>query len=590
MKQRTARWAFALAISGALVSSCVRTPAPTIRPALSAGDAGWVSRKMQSMTLEEKVGQMVFPRYPGSFVNRDNDSLRGMEALVRESHVGGLLLAAGGAYETAYLLNHLQRTARIPLLVASDLERGAGSRIEGATVFPPLMGFGAAGSEESAESLGRITAAEGRALGIHLACAPVADVNIDPSNPIINTRSVGEDPDLVGRIAAAFIRGCQANGMIAAVKHFPGHGDTAQDSHSLMPTVGGDRQRLDSIELPPFRQAIDAGVRAVMTGHVAVPALDPTPGLPATFSSSIVTGLLRDGLGFRGLILTDALNMGAVSKSFSPESAAQRAVLAGADILLMPPDPAGVVRDLAAAVRSGSIPLSRIEASVRRILEAKASLGLDRNPLVDPGRLFRSLASRASLEEAGKAFERSAVLVRNEGGILPLPRGGQKVAVFSLSSDPGDYFAGRVFASEMKKRIPALLEFAADGDTGQESLDAAAEKASKADAAVFALFSSLRDSKGSVDLDPRHIALVKRVAAGRASVAVVSFGSPYFLTHFPEADASLCLWSGAPRAQETASRALFGEIDVSGRLPVSLPGLYPAGHGLDMKKNQAIRR
>ncbi|MHB8093744.1 MAG: glycoside hydrolase family 3 protein [Candidatus Aminicenantales bacterium] len=591
MKRRTNRFALAVfAAGGLLASGCVRAPAPAIGPALSSVDSGWVSRTLKRMTLEEKIGQMVFPRYPGVFVNRDSDSLRGLETLIRESHIGGLLVAAGEANETAYLLNHLQQTARIPLLVASDLERGAGNQVGGATLFPPLMGFGAAGSEELAESLGRITAREGRALGIHLTCAPVADVNINPANPIINVRSVGEDPELVGRIAAAFIRGCQSNGMIAAVKHFPGHGDTAQDSHHLIPTVGGDRQRLESVELPPFRRAVEAGVRAVMTAHLAVPAVDPAPGIPATFSPVVVTKLLRDDLVFRGLILTDALNMGAVVKSFSPESAAELAVLAGADILLLPPDPAGVVRNLAAAVRSGKIPISRIEASARRILEAKASLGLDRNRLVDPESLSRSIAPREFLEEAGRAFERSATLVRNEGGILPLPRSGQKVAVISLSSDPGDYFAGRVFAAEMKKRIPALQEFFADGDTGQESLDAAAQKASEADAVVFALFSSLQDSKGSVDLDPRHAALVNKIAAGRASVTVVSFGSPYFLTHFPEADAYLCLWRGAPRAQETAVRVLFGEIDVSGRLPVSLPGLYPAGHGLDMKKNPPIRR
>ena len=298
MKRRTIRFALAVfAAGGLLASSCVRAPAPEVRPALSSVNAGWVSRTLKRMTLEEKIGQMVFPRYPGVFVNRDSDSLRGLETLIRESHIGGLLVAAGEAYETAYLLNHLQRTARIPLLVASDLERGAGNQIGGATLFPPLMGFGAAGSEELAESLGRITAREGRALGIHLTCAPVADVNINPGQSHHQRPVRRRGSRLVGRIAAAFIRGCQSNGMIAAVKHFPGHGDTAQDSHSLVPIVGGDRQRLEAVELPPFRRAVEAGVRAVMTAHLAVPAVDPAPGIPATFSPAVVTELLRDEPG-----------------------------------------------------------------------------------------------------------------------------------------------------------------------------------------------------------------------------------------------------------------------------------------------------
>jgi beta-N-acetylhexosaminidase len=371
--------------------------------------------------------------------------------------------------------------------------------------------------------------------------------------------------------------------MIATAKHFPGHGDTAQDSHLLLPTVTGDRARLDKVELYPFKMAIEGGVQAIMTAHLAVPALDPTPNMPATLSPAIMTGLLRKELGFKGLIVMDALDMGGVTNAFSDEDMSLKALLAGVDILLMPRDPALTVRTVIKAVRTGTVPITRIDDSVRRILEAKARLGLNRNRFVEVDDISRAVGSKPSLGRAFQAFEAAVTLVKNEGGALPLARG-KKTAVFALSSDLGDYFAGQAFVSEMKKRDPGLMAFYADGDTGQETLDDAAARAAEADVVVFALFSSLRSRKGSVDLDPKHIALVEKLAAGPAQVTVVSFGSPYFLRHFPEVGAYLCLYRNTPQTQEIAARVLNGELETRGKLPVTLPGLFPAGHGLEMKK------
>jgi len=572
--------AFSMAVLG---MSCARTAPPRVLPGLSAGDPGWVAKTLKKMTLEEKAGQLVTVRYPGTFVNLDNDSLGKLESLIRNRKIGGLILAAGEVYETAYLLNRLQGASKVPLLVAADLESAAGTKITGATLFPPLMAIGAAGSEEMAYDMGRITAIEGRAVGIHMNYAPVVDVNINPDNPIINTRSFGEDPGTVGRLTQAFIRGSQENGMITTAKHFPGHGDTAQDSHLLLPTVTGDRARLDKVELYPFKAAIEAGVQAIMTAHLAVPALDPTPNMPATLSPAIMTGLLRKELGFKGLIVTDALDMGGVTNAFSDEEMSLKALLAGVDILLMPRDPDLTVRTVIEAVRSGTVPMARIDESVRRILEAKARLGLHRNRFVDVDAISRAVGSKPSLGRAYQAFEAAVTLVKNEGGALPLAPG-KKTAVFSLSSDLGDYFAGQAFITEMKKRSPELMAFFADGDTGQEALDDAAARATEADVVVFALFSSLRSRKGSVDLDPKHVALVKKLAAGPAPVTVVSFDSPYFLRHFPEVGAYLCLYRNTPQTQGIAARVLYGELETRGKLPVTLPGLFPAGHGLEMKK------
>lgn len=376
--------------------------------------------------------------------------------------------------------------------------------------------------------------------------------------------------------------------MIATAKHFPGHGDTAQDSHLLLPTITADRERLEKIELAPFRDAVNAGVRAVMTSHLFVPALDPTPNLPATLSSPILTGLLRKSFGFKGLIVTDAMEMAGITNSYAPEDAALRAVLAGADMVLLPPEPARVAASLVAAVRDGKIPARRIDESVRRILEAKAGLGLNRERFVRIEDLPRRVAPRRFVDQAYKTFERAVTLVRNERDLIPLAGAGRKIAVFSLSSDQGDYFAGRAFVAEMKTRDPEILAFYADGDTGEDELDADAARCAGVDTVIFALFSRLTSSKGSVDLEPKHTALVKYFAAqeGGPAVLAVSFGSPYFLRHFPEVDGYVCMYRNTPETQQIAARALFGELDISGRLPVSLPGLYPAGHGIQLRKRE----
>ena len=572
------------AILLALSMSCARTAGPVTTPSLSASDPGWVTRTMKKMTLEEKIGQLVTPRFSQAFLSADGDALKEYEGLVRDRGIGGIILSAGEPYETAILLNRLQRLAKVPLLISADLESGTGSKIGGATLFPPLMSLGAAGSEELAYAMGRVTALEARAVGIHQDYAPVVDVNVNPDNPIINTRSVGEDPEYVSRMAVAFVKGAQENGLIATAKHFPGHGDTAVDSHRQLPTITADRARLDKVELLPFKRVIDAGIQSIMTAHLAVPALDPTADLPATLSPAITAGLLRKDMGFKGLIVTDALDMGGVTNAFTPEDSSLRALMAGADVILMPPTPIKVMAYLAEAVRSGRVPMARVDESVRRILEAKARLGLNKYRTVDVDALPFKLGTKANLAQSMKVFEGAATLVKNESGLLPLDAVGKRIAVFALSSDLGDYHAGQAFVNAMMKKNPGCEAYFADGDTGRESLGEAEAKAAGADAVVFAHFSTLRSWKGTVDLDPKHIELVKRVAAGGTPVIVVSFGSPYFLRHFPDVDAYLCMYRNTPQTQEIAARALFGELALKGKLPVSMPGLYPAGHGLTLDK------
>jgi len=549
-------------------------------------EAKWANKTLAKMTLVEKVGQMIAWRYNGRFFNRDSDAVKELVDLVVKEKIGGLIIFAGEVYETAHLTNFLQEKARVALLIAADFEWGAAMRINGTTLFPPLMALGATDSDELAYQMGKITAIEGRAMGIHMTYAPVVDVNINPDNPVINTRSLGERPESVGRLAAAFIRGCQENGMIATAKHFPGHGDTSLDSHNLMPTINADIDRLEQVELYPFAQAIRAGVESVMTAHLFVPALDPTPGLPATLSPFILTDLLRKKMGFKGLIVTDAMTMGGVTTAFSPQEAALKAVQAGVDMVLLPPDLRGVIDALVRAVQEGKIPEPKIDESVRRILELKARLGLPKNRYVDISLLPEKVASKPHLEQAARTFEKSVTLVKNERDVLPLSAEvpAEKIAVLSLSSDPDDYYAGQTFIRELQKRKPSLSAFCADAFTGQEFIREAKAKALEADIVILALFSSLRSGKGSVDLLPKHIDLVRELSWAKKRTLVVSFGSPYFLRHFPEVDGYLCLYRNTVQAQEAAAEAICGEIDIEGRLPVSIPGLYPVGHGLTIKK------
>ncbi|RFT15569.1 MAG: Beta-hexosaminidase, GH3 family [Candidatus Saccharicenans subterraneus] len=547
------------------------------------GDRQWVEKTIRKMTLDEKIGQLVVARYTGEFFNYDSPYLKNLEELVGKYHLGGLILFGGEALETAYFTNHFQKLAKVPLLIASDLERGAGNQVTGATLFPPLMALGAADSEELAYEMGRITAIEGRALGIHMTYAPVVDVNINPDNPIINTRSVGEDPEQVARITRAFIRGCQGHGMMATAKHFPGHGDTDQDSHSLLPVIKADQERLKKVELYPFQAAIEAGVESIMTAHLYIPALEPEEGLPATLSPRIMTDLLRKQMGFKGLIVTDALEMRGITGYFGDEEAALRALKAGVDLLLLPLDPARVIERLKQAVKSGELPLSRVEESLRRVLLAKTRLGLHRQRYVSLERLPLLLGKQEFREIARKTFSSAITLVKNEGNLLPV-RKDKKVVLVSLSSDPGDYYAGRRLATELAGRLPGLRVFYADGDTGREKLDEALPAASQADLVVAALFSSLRSGKGTVDLEPVQAEFIRKLKVAGARVVALSFGSPYFLRHFPEVDGYLCLYRNTPETQELAAMALAGEIRLSGRLPVSLPGLYPRGHGLVLEK------
>ena len=551
------------------------------------------------MTLRDEVAQLVFIPFYGHPANSRSREYLKMLRLIRTTRVGGLILinvsnghtiAKAEPYALAAFLNRMQRLAGVPLLVGGDFERGASMRVEGTTVFPHAMAFGATGDPAFSRFEGEVTAREARALGVHWIYYPVADVNNNPDNPVINIRSYGENPKDVAAHVAAFLDGAHSdkrNLVLTTAKHFPGHGDTAIDSHLNMPTIAADRERLDRLELVPFRAAIAAGVDAVMTAHVAVPALAP-PTLPATLSPAILTGLLRQELGFHGLVVTDALDMGGVAKGFSTGEACVRAIEAGADALLMPADPDEAIRAVAAAVAGGRISRQRIQESVVKLLSAKERLGLDRKRLVDLEGIGDVVDSPESNERAQQIAERALTLVRNDGNLLPLAAPAR--ACFAILPETRYSTEGLALAQELRKRGAANVATLDPSLSRQDVDDAIRRFPASCTAYVVAAFASSGASRGSPGLAGELPGAVETMVSLGKPVAMVALGNPYLLREFPQVAAYLATFTTVPPAEVAAVKALWGEIGIHGRLPVSIPSLARLGEGVDIEPGHAAAR
>ena len=559
--------------------------------AASAGTERWVTCTLGHMTLREKAAQMVWPQVYGDYVSADSPGWRRIAGAVADDHVGGVIVSVGSPLEIAAKLDALQRVSDLPLLVGSDLEEGAGFRarggyflpnaidLGGATVLPPEMALGATGDTALAAAAGRVTAREGRALGIQIDFSPVLDVNNNPANPVINTRSYGENPHAVAAMGVAFLRAVQDNGMLATGKHFPGHGDTGVNSHLALPVVTASRARLDTVELVPFRAAIGAGVGAIMTFHGAMPALDSS-GVPGTLSHKVLTGVLRDSLHFRGLVVTDAMDMQGVLKLFGPVEAAKRAVAAGADVLLMPANVPQTIDAVVAGVREGRYDEARLDSSVRRILMLKRRFDLDRARTVDLDRARAIVDDSAHRALAATIAERSITLVRDSMGELPLGRVSSGARVLAITyARRADLGAGVAFDSVLRQAFPGLRSQFVSADDPAPDYWRLLALADSAQVVIVSSYlahgwnvSSLSAPRGFVDFVE---ALVRR----DAHPIVVSLGNPYFLQQVPDVPAYVVAWGGAPVLQRAAARAVLGAAPITGRLPISIPPLVRAGEG-----------
>ncbi len=574
-----------------LVMACRPSPrtTPPAVPSPSPLSSRWARETASRLTLDEKAAQMIGIRVFGLYRNpRSSDVVKLLDQ-IRRLKVGSVVVFDSEVESVPRVLNELQEASALPLLVAADLERGLSQRIRrGVVPLPDAMAIGATRSEEAARFAGEVAAREARAVGIHWAFAPVADVNSNPANPIVNVRSFGEDPEMVARLTAAFIQGARAGGVLTTAKHFPGHGDTSVDSHLQVATLSADLERLRTIELLPFERAIRAGVDAVMLGHIAAPALDPS-GTPASLSAPMVR-LLREEMGFRGLIVTDAMEMQGVRAAWTGE-AAVRAVQAGADVILLPPDPDVAVKALVRAVKEGELSEVRIDASVRRILEAKERLGLDKNRRVDVAALGKSVDRPEDVERSLDVARRSITVVRNEGEVLPLrAEGPLRILHLVLSSDARNDAIQGFLEDELATRRIRADTVNLGPEVSPETEDQLVAEASGYTHVLASCFVRVRARKGSVEMSESHVRLLRALRLTGKPVIVVSFGSPYLLRQIREASVYVCAYGASESSQRAAVQGLLGEYAVVGKLPVTLPGLYPIGHGLPIPRREMTLR
>ncbi len=534
---------------------------------------------LDSLPLRAQVAQVVMPWIIGSYEPLDAVAMQRALRWVDSLHVGGVIVGVGSPVEMAAKLNILQQAAPVPLLVASDLEGGTTIRFTiGGTPFPTQMGIAAGGQTMDAFEMGRITALEGRAVGIHMAFAPVADINSNPDNPIINTRSFGADPAMVSEYVAAAVRGMRAGGILSTAKHFPGHGDTSVDSHLALPVIRAGWPRFDSLELVPFRAAIRAGVDAVMSAHIALPGLDPEARRPGTLAPPILTGLLRDSLAFQGLVVTDALNMGAIVREYGPEEASIRAFLAGSDLVLMPTDAARAIDAMVAAVESGRIPRDRLTASVRRVLEAKERLGLFRQRDVDLDELTATVGNHEFLALGRAAMERALVLLKDDRGLLPLLRSGPQRIALVVAAE-GNNALGNALRDELQRHGHQVDLLRAPANLPGAVRDSLLGRARAASAVIVATAVRAVANAGTVALPPSTTALIDRLHALRPTM-LVSFGSPYLIRQLPQLPGFAIGWTNHPMAEVAMAQALAGARGFQGRLPIPVPPGWPIGSGL----------
>jgi beta-N-acetylhexosaminidase len=561
--------------------------AQNVSAASGAGTDLVIARSwMARMTLQEKVAQLVIIPFYGENPGVRSAAYRRYAQQVQQLRVGGLIIinrVQNGVVRNATpatmasFLNRMQRLARVPLIVGGDFERGASMRMLETTRFPHNMAFAAAKDVEASRLLGAATAREARAMGVQWVFAPVADVNNNPDNPIINIRSYSENPAEVAEHVRAYIEGARSDPrhrVMVTVKHFPGHGDTAVDTHLGLGKVDASRERMDQMELAPFRAAIAAGVDSVMTAHLWVPAIEPRQ-MPATVSPAVLTGLLRKELGFQGIISTDAMDMDGLSKQMPAGEAAVRAIEAGADVLLMPASAAVAIRAVSAAVMQGRISAARIDASVMKLLTAKARLGLHQSRTVNIEAINDSLELEEDEALAQRVAEGALTLLRNEGGVAPLRN--PEAACWLMLTESRLGQQGRRLNEYLEERFPAARRVMLDPGMPEVEIDVVRNSLGGCESIVAAAYAGHRTTGA---LPEPYTRLLESLMAAGKPLMLVALGNPYLLRSFPNVPGYLVTFSTVPPSEVAVVKALTGQIPIRGKLPVSIPGLAKYGDGI----------
>jgi beta-N-acetylhexosaminidase len=567
--------------------------------------AKWAEKNLKKMSLEERVGQLISIGVNARFMNDDSQEFQELRRQVLQNKIGGIILFGSPVYDAVRLTNRLQTVAPLPLLMSADFEAGTGMRFEATVNFPWNMALGATGDPALARRQGEITAKEARALGVHQVFAPVVDVNNNAANPVINVRSYGENPETVARFANAFVEGLQANGALATAKHFPGHGDTAVDSHRGLPVINLPRARFESVELVPFKSVVNNNIGSIMIAHIGLPQFDNTQiaplknafkpvyaegevltenaTIPATLSPAVGEGLLRKDLNFRGLIVTDAMDMSGLTLYFNQDEAAARAVIAGADMILKPADPDASIRGILAAVKSGRITQERINQSARKILTVKYELGLTKNRLASFEEIERVVASKEARDLADEIANKAITLVRNDAGLLPLKQ--KRVFILAVTNGDDRFFVANHFLRQLRQGGLNFEVVVLDERSSESEISAAIEQAKKAEIVVAPLYGRVRTgAKNSVGLPENASKALREVLTRNQNVVGISFGNPYLLGDFPALKTYAVAYGEMPSLQRAAARAVLGQQDIAGKLPISLPNLAPIGTGIQIKK------
>lgn len=565
----------------------------------------FADKMLKKMSTEEKVGQIVQIGINARFINQDSDFFQDLKRHITQNKLGGIIFFGAPMYETVHLANRMQENAEIPLLMALDAETGIGMRFQDAANFPWNMAVAATGNTDYAYKMGVITAREAKAMGIMQVYAPVLDVNNNADNPVINVRSYGEDPQMVARFGAAFIQGVQSQGVIATAKHFPGHGDTDVDSHRGLPIINVSRERLNQIELVPFKAAIEAGVGSIMVAHIGLPQLDPTEikplpnairvdtdeevitenaTIPATLSAKIQTDLLKKEMNFKGLIVSDAMSMSGLTLYVSQEEAGVQAFLAGADLLEKPADVDAMIKGLREAVKSGRIPETRLNESVRKILAWKHELGLFKQKITPIEQMDKIISGKETHALAEEIANKAVTLVRNDENLIPLAKD-KRVFVLGISNGFDGEQTSVALTRFLRENGVKFSSTILQENSSPQTIAKAREEAAKADVVIAAMYGRVRSgAKNSVGLPDSGVNILRDLLEKNKKVVGVSFGNPYILQSFPNLKTYMVAYGDMTTLQRASIRSIFGMNETNGKLPISLPGLYPIGTGLNIKK------
>ncbi len=571
----------------------------------------FAAKYVKKMSVDEKVGQLVHVGINARFANQDSAFFKSLRKDVVDNKLGGIIFFGAPIYETTHIANRMQELAKTPLLMSLDAETGIGMRFEDATNFPWAMAVAATGNPEFARRMGVVTGREARAIGIQHVYAPVLDVNNNAANPVINVRSFGEDPEDVARFGVAFAEGIQSQKVIATAKHFPGHGDTNVDSHRGLPIIDLPRARFDSLELVPFKRAVDAGIGSIMIAHIALPQIDSeqvkplkeykggdaeagaeivseSAYIPATLSAKVQTDLLRKEMGFKGLIVSDAMSMSGLTLYFTQEEAGVRAFLAGTDILEKPENVEAMLRGLKEAVASGRIPMARLDESVTRQIAWKHELGLFKNRITPIDQIDRIVSSPDVTQLTDEIANAAITLVRQGEGDLPLDRS-KKIAVLGISNGFDGGSVMNPLASTLRSNGLRFTQAYLQENSLQAQVEAARKAVNEADTVVVGLYGRVRSgAKNSVGIPENGAALLREALAANKRVIGISFGNPYILMSFPEMKTNLVAYGDMPSLGRAAGRAILGLQPITGKLPITLPGLHPRGTGLNLTAAKPI--